>query len=571
MKILPQKGKRLLWHQFVLGLFSLGLLPLLTTRPAISAEQIALSYGVLQQSVSIDQLEAYATTGEIGDELVMYARFAPSEQLTQLRQILLIRVPLDAHSVSPFLNTAMGEQLLQHLANLIRHDAAQPDSLAIRDAFVQAASDPDGLTLLNVLRQFPAEQVEIDLARSFEVFTVWKKLNEQTSQAIAQINQQASLKASETRLPSSLADLRQQGPFTWTQRTITLTDDSRGRSLPVDIYLPLTQQHYPVIVISHGLSSDRFSFAYLAQHLATYGFVVAVLEHPGSNWNQFLAFLDGQSNWIMNPREFIDRPLDVTYVLDELDRLSQSDETLRERLNLQRVGVIGQSLGGYTALVLAGAEVQFDQLKTGCQAFHQSLNLSLLLQCRALTLPQRDYDLADPRVTAAIAISPVVSGILGRAGLNQIKTPVLIIAGSNDRLAPVLLEQIQPFTWLTTPDKYLALVNGGTHFSSVVHAPTDIGSETDLNRAIVRHYVAALSTAFTQTYVAKQSNYRPYLSAAYARTISQEHSQLSLVQALPPSQTNKILRSFSFKYLIMIGVSIGAARFVRFSTRRKME
>lgn len=553
----------MLWHWLTLGLFSLGLVPILSPRPAIGAERISLSYGALRQTVSIEQLEIYANTGKISDDLAVYARLAPPEQLTQLRQILLTRIPVDTNRISPFLGTPMGEQLLQHLASLIRHNASESSSVALRAALVQAAFDPEGLTLLNVLRQFPTDQIEIDLARSLKVVATWRELNQQTSQAIAQINQQARLKSSETILPSHLTDLRRQGRFTWERYTISLTDQARGRSFLADIYLPLTQQRRPVIVISHGLSSDRLSFAYLAEHLASYGFVVAVPEHSGSNWNHFLAFLNGKTNQIISPREFIDRPLDVSYLLDKLDALSKSDKTFRGRLNLQQVGVIGQSLGGYTALALAGAKPQFSQLETSCQTFQNSLNLSLLLQCRALSLPQRDYDLADPRVKAVVAINPVASSLLGRTGLSQVKTPVLMIASSNDRFAPVLQEQIQPFAWLTTSNKYLALVNGGTHFSSVVHAPTYVGFETDLDRAIVQHYVAALSTAFAQTYVANRSNYCSYLSAAYAHSINREQSQLSLVQALPLAQTDKTSRSFSFsRYLLILGISVGALRFI---------
>jgi len=43
-----------------------------------------------------------------------------------------------------------------------------------------------------------------------------------------------------------------------------------------------------------------------------------------------------------NRTEFINRPLDVKYLLDELERRDKSDPF---QLNLQQVGVIGQSLG----------------------------------------------------------------------------------------------------------------------------------------------------------------------------------------------------------------------------------
>jgi hypothetical protein len=184
MRILPSRGKQMLWHWLTLGLFSLGLVPILSPRPAIGAERISLSYGALRQTVSIGQLETYADTGKISDDLAMYVRLAPSEQLTRLRQILLLRIPVNTNRIAPFLSSPMGEQLLQHLASLIGHNASEFNSVALRAALMQAASDPDGLTLLNVLRQFPTEQVEIDLARTLEVVATWRELNQQTSKSL---------------------------------------------------------------------------------------------------------------------------------------------------------------------------------------------------------------------------------------------------------------------------------------------------------------------------------------------------------------------------------------------------
>lgn len=93
--------------------------------------------------------------------------------------------------------------------------------------------------------------------------------------------------------------------------------------------------------------------------MASYGFAVAVPKHPGSNSEQLRSLLVGRSDAITSPSEFINRPLDIKYLLDELERLDASNPNLQ--LNLQQVGVIGQSFGGYTALVLAGASLNFKQ------------------------------------------------------------------------------------------------------------------------------------------------------------------------------------------------------------------
>ncbi|MBE9183123.1 alpha/beta hydrolase [Oculatella sp. LEGE 06141] len=559
MNVLPRKGKSAVWRRLAFALFNLGLLPLLTARPAISAEHISLSYGVLRQLISINTLETYTSTGKLDYFLAAHTPFTSPKQLTQLRQILLTRLPIEVHQVAPLLHTPMGEQLVSSLTALIQNDISQPSSSAIRDALIQAAVHPDGLTLLNVLRQFPDDPINIDLARSLRLIDVWRTFAEQTNQAIAQINQQADLEASTTAFSADAPalDLRQQGEFTWEQYTLTLTDRSRDRTFPVDIYLPHIQHPRPVIVISHGLSYARYNFAYLAQHLASYGFVVAVPEHPGSSLEQLRSLLEGKVNQIVQLQEFIDRPRDISYLLDELNTLSKSNPAFQKRLNLQQVGVIGQSFGGYTALVLAGATLQFDQLETSCHTFNPLLNPSLLLQCRALALPHVNYNLDDPRVKAAILINPVGSQLIEQASLNQIKIPILMIAGSSDILAPVLLEQIQPFSWLRAQDKYLALIAGGTHFSSVVHLRSNVGFGSSSDAVTIQHYTSALSTAFAQTYIANQSTYRPYVSAAYARDISQNRLRISLVRSLPPLRTTlKSANGSDFsRYFVALGVS----------------
>ncbi len=112
----------------------------------------------------------------------------------------------------------------------------------------------------------------------------------------------------------------------------------------------------------------------------------------------------------------------------------------------------------------------------------------------AVNLPNIQYNLSDPRIKAAIAIDPVVSSIFGQASLSQIKIPVMIVSGSSDTVAPALTEQIEPFTWLTTQNKYLALINGGTHFSTIAESPNAtipvptqvIGSSPALHAAMLK-------------------------------------------------------------------------------------
>ncbi|MBC1239764.1 alpha/beta hydrolase [Nostoc sp. 2RC] len=540
--------KQTILLKIVLRLFTIGLLPVVSAYPAVGAERIEFNYGLLEESIPISSLETYIRTGKVDNDLAVYRKYVGNQQLTQLRKALTTPIPLTQVEVSQFLYTPIGERLLTSLGKVIQTESRISGFYAIRAALILSAVEPKDFTLLNVLKKFPASAVSINLNQGLGIVNALQDLVNQTQSAVAFINQKSQQKASNTYTLNSIPklDLAKSGNFRFLKQTIILNDLSRLRQFPVDVYLPVTQTPRPIIVISHGLGSDRTSFAYLAEHLASYGFVVAVPEHPGSNSKQIQALLSGIADRVTNPREFIDRPLDIKFLLDELTRLSKSNSTFQGRLNLDQVGVVGQSFGGYTVLALAGAKINFKQLKADCPALEDTLNVSLLLQCLAIKLPNTEYNLSDSRIKAAIAIDPVDSSIFGKASLSQIKIPLMIVSGSADTIAPALLEQIQPFTWLTTPNKYLALINGGTHFSTIAESSNEvvpvarqvIGSSP----ALARRYVKALSVPFFETYVAEQPSYLPYLSPDYVNAISQQPLPLSLIKSLTSEQLQEAFK-----------------------------
>jgi predicted dienelactone hydrolase len=541
----PNSINRLSWLK---ALLSLGIFPaILQAGAAIGAERITISYGLLERSITVDALEQYAENGTISKDLRNYMRYLNDTQQEQLRQALVARANLGVVPVSQFLYTEQGEILLRRLGEVIRTDSNLTGFYAMRSALILAANDPEGLTVLNVLQEFPLTNIRIDLSRTLQILGELQTLIQQTQEAAASVAQQSLLEAeSETATFTNIAtlpNLEQFGSFSWQTISIQLNDLSRNRSFPVDLYLPQDRNrspilNAPVVVISHGLGSDRGSYAYLAKQLASYGFGVAVPEHPGSNAQQLQALIAGTASQVTAPAEFVDRPLDIKYLLDQLTRLDQTNLEIRDRLNLNQVGVVGQSFGGYTALTLAGAQINLQQLALDCEQ-DDTLNLSLLLQCRALELPQPLPDLYDPRVKAIIAINSIGSSLLGATDFAEIKVPVMLISGSADTIAPALFEQIRPFTWLSTPNKYFVLLQGGTHFSTIDVSDPKATDVFELPSEIVgpdpevaQTYLKALGVAFFQTYLAQNPDYRLYLGASYAKRISDEVLPLSLVQSL---------------------------------------
>jgi predicted dienelactone hydrolase len=539
-----------------IALLNLGLLlaPVAIPSPARGAQEIYIPYGPMEFSLPVSALALYAKEGKINQELAAYARYLDPKQLEQLRKVLVTRVDLTPVAIAQFLYSPQGKIILERIGQIVQTKAGQDGFYAIRSALILAAADPEGLTLLNVLQKFPTYGIKINSARGFQLIDELSNLIKSTGSAIAAVEQQAIAEAStqdsSQTSPLTLGqnnfsqkpNLRKPGSVSVSKQALMLTDLRRRRTLPVDLYLPTSSSPLsrgglaPVIIISHGLGSDRLTFAYLAEHLASYGFAVAVPEHPGSNAAQIQALINGLANEVTSPAELIDRPLDIKFLLDELER------SYARQLNLQQVGVIGQSFGGYTALALAGAKINFEQLAKDCGPSNDSLNLSLLLQCRAEELPIVDYQLSDKRVQAAIAINPVNSTIFGESQLSKIQIPLMLVAGSDDTVAPALPEQIRPFTWLTTPNKYLVLLNDGTHFSLLEESTGGVPvPETAIGPApaLARDYMKALSLAFFETYIAGNSDYQPYLSAAYAQFLSENPLPVSLVQSLTAEQLSQ--------------------------------
>ena len=108
--------------------------------------------------------------------------------------------------------------------------------------------------------------------------------------------------------------------------------------------------------------------------------------------------------------------------------------------------------------------------------------------------------------------------------MSQINVPVFLIGGSDDIVTPAVPEQINPFTWLRSPHKYLAIMEKGTHFSTQTTSKSDsifpiADSLIGPNPAQAQVYEKALSIAFFQTHLANRNEFQSYLSAAYAKSL----------------------------------------------------
>ncbi|NET06908.1 MAG: alpha/beta hydrolase [Symploca sp. SIO2B6] len=524
---------------------------ILSAIPVNAAERIYFDYGPLALSISVDSLETFAKEGKINKELEFYLKRVSEENQATFREVLQTKQEVDPVQLYRFFRTPIGEQLLTGFGKIIQVQGGRNGKYSIRGALVQAAADPEGLTVLNFMRKF-STNIELNTDQILEVSGLLEKIVKATDEMVSQISRLAAAEAATENSVnfSILPDIRKTGEFGFRKQIITLKDNSRQREFRVELYQPQRWRagQTPVVIASHGLASTPEHFQQPAQHLASYGYVVALLQHPGSDLTYLQNTLAGYSRDIFRIEEFIDRPLDVSYVLDELARRNQAE--FAGKLNLQEVGVIGHSFGGYTALALAGAEIDFERLETDCNRVVWDPNLSLLVQCRALELPRKAYNFRDPRVKAAIAINPVNSSVFGPKGLSKIQIPVFLGAGTLDPATPAVLEQMRSFTWLNTPNKHLGLLEGQAHLNfSQLDAGTKamIDSLPNLKlppQSLIDDYGNAMMLSFLEVHVVTNSEYRPYLQSSYAEYISQEPFKFYLISSSSVNELNRVIQEF---------------------------
>src|SRR5687767_6150969 len=211
--------------------------------------------------------------------------------------------------------------------------------------------------------------------------------------------------------------------------SVVWRDARRNRDVPVKIYAPDGQGRSPVVLFSHGIGEDRDSYEYVGNVLAASGFLAVHVTHAGTDravlergYRHLYRAVKQKENWI-------NRVLDVTFVLDELAGDSRAD--------LDRVAVAGHSAGAFTAFAAAG-------LRTADGS-----------------------TLRDPRVKVIIPISmPRLEGVVPPGGYDDIDIPTLNLTGTCD--ASLIYRTLPrhrriPFEQTAATGHYLVTIGGVNH------------------------------------------------------------------------------------------------------------
>ncbi|MGY3088915.1 putative dienelactone hydrolase [Hymenobacter sp. UYAg731] len=181
-------------------------------------------------------------------------------------------------------------------------------------------------------------------------------------------------------------------------------------ALDVALDAPIKPGPFPLVLISHGTGGSPLTHRLLAHSLARHGFVVGLPRHHANHRDD--------NSWHNTPNNLVARPRHLSLAIDGL--LAEFGANLRP----DGVAVIGHSLGGYTALALAGGRP------------------GSLPHEHADGTPQPIATTPDARVRALVLLAPATVWYRAAEALRDMRVPILLLMGEKDEWTPGFHAQI---------------------------------------------------------------------------------------------------------------------------------
>ena len=225
---------------------------------------------------------------------------------------------------------------------------------------------------------------------------------------------------------------------------------------------PPADGRFPLILLSHGEGGHRLSHHDLATDLVRHGFIVVTVTHPGDSDRDPAAW--------RSARTLVGREYDLRAALDAV----LADPVLGPHVDRDRIGVAGFSLGGYTALLLAGAKPDFARFATYCG------DVGAAPATCAEGPPAIPPSLAffrDERIKSAYLMAPGPGYFFTREGLADVGIPIHIDDPAEDEMLarPYAAERIRDL--LPRPPEYV-LVPGAGHYAYLAPCPEQLRRQT---------------------------------------------------------------------------------------------
>ncbi len=198
---------------------------------------------------------------------------------------------------------------------------------------------------------------------------------------------------------------------------------------------PLTCGKFPLIVFSHGYTGCGTQSVFITEQLARNGFVVVAPDHADAGCSsaggkrsrppQPQVNFGNPSDW--TNQTDLDRKIDIQHAIDG----ALQSAVFGAMIDATRIVGMGHSLGGYTILGMAGAW----------------------------------SDWADPRIRAAILLSPYSQPFIVQNTLSGVHIPVMYQGGTLDfGITPAISKNSGAYDATPAP-KYFVELSAAGHFA----------------------------------------------------------------------------------------------------------
>ncbi|WPU96180.1 dienelactone hydrolase family protein [Mucilaginibacter sabulilitoris] len=246
-----------------------------------------------------------------------------------------------------------------------------------------------------------------------------------------------------------------------------LINDAQQFANPVTAYhdAPIAGiSKYPLILISHGAQGNAMQMRWLGYYLASRGFIAVAVNHNGTAEEERRS-----KNITLTDFCMWERPKDISAVLNKL----LADPVFASRIDTGRIGVAGFSLGGATAIWVAGSILNMDALAKSDPnpppQFQEAINrLTALSKTDPLIISsfRNSADsFRDKRIKAVFALAPAIGQGFTKQSLQSINVPVQITVGDADLIAPKELNAMYYTQNIPTAKKLIILPGERGHYT----------------------------------------------------------------------------------------------------------
>lgn len=278
-------------------------------------------------------------------------------------------------------------------------------------------------------------------------------------------------------------------------------DQGRQRNVPVRLRWPDESRFagpWPVVIFSHGLGGTREGASVWGEAWAAAGFVVVHMQHIGSDLDAVRSvartFADQRAlRTLATPEQLMARLLDVSFVLNEIEKRHSAKQDLWHLARPTQVGLAGHSFGAHTTMGMAG------QRYPGFEG------------------------VSEPRLSSFIAFSPTIP-MVGSAqrAFERLSRPVLSITGTRDSdvvgVGATPERRIAVFAALPSGDKAHLVLKDADHmtFAGQIGNAAEIVPREPITRELqAEHHarVEAITTEWWRATLQADSQARSRLEA----------------------------------------------------------